>query len=323
MWKRILTLVTFLLALAVSLSVLGYLITEVKAIEIEETVEIITFQPAFEENETAETIPQETDVAEIILEETEAAETIPEETAVEETIAVEIELEAEDDGIIEFEGKQYNITSIPWNREPSVTESGYVERITEVPHYIQHYYRDARYGNHGSVASHGCGITCLAMVYTYLLDQEVMPDYLGEKFGRYNTPVGSDWGVFTATGEYFDIDVVKTHKWHEALEALENGHLVIAQANPDSIFTDGGHFILLYGLTEDGKIMVKDPSIYNYSVESSYLLKEGFDNGFNHENVKYNCHPFWIFQHKDLEEIAARVEAEELNLAELMPNENL
>lgn len=320
MWKRILTLVTFLLALAVTLSVLGNLITEAKAMETEEIAENAVIQLAFEKAEVAEAIPAETAVAVTIPEETETAETIPMETVVEETIAVEIEQEAEDDGIIEFEGRQYNITSIPWNREPGVTESGYVERITEVPHYIQHYYRDARYGNHGSVASHGCGITCLAMVYTYLLDQEVMPDYLGEKFGRYNTPVGSDWGVFTATGEYFDIDVEKTHKWHEALEALENGHLVIAQANPDSIFTDGGHFILLYGLTEEGKIMVKDPSIYNYSVESSYLLKEGFENGFNHENVKFNCCPFWIFQHKDLEEIAARAEAEELNSAESMPN---
>lgn len=322
MWKRILTLVTFLLALAVTLSVLGELITEVKAMETEKTVEIIAIQPAFKKTEVAEAIPAETEVAETIQEETEVAETIPMETVVEETIAVEIDQEVEDDGIIEFEGRRYNITSIPWNREPGVTESGYVERITEVPHYIQHYYRDVRYGNHGSVASHGCGITCLAMVYTYLLDQEIMPDYLGENFGRYNTPVGSDWGVFTATGEYYDIDVVKTHQWKEALEALENGHLVIAQANPDSIFTDGGHFILLYGLTEDGKIMIKDPSIYNYSLESSNLLKEGFENGFNHENVKYNCCPFWIFQLKDLEEIAARAEAEDLNLVEAELNAN-
>lgn len=44
------------------------------------------------------------------------------ETVVEETIAVEIDQEVEDDGIIEFEGRRYNITSIPWNREPVMTE---------------------------------------------------------------------------------------------------------------------------------------------------------------------------------------------------------
>ena len=300
MWKRILTVVTFLLALAATLSMLVSLVTEVKANENKENVEIIVTQPTFEETEVEDVIPEETETFETIPEETEAQEIIPEEK----------EQKTINNQSIEFEGRQYNITSISWNREPGVTESGYVEKITEVPHYIQHYYRDVRYGNHGSVASHGCGITCLAMVYTYLLDQEITPDYLGENFGRYNTPVGSDWGVFTATGEFFGIEVEKTHQWKEALEALENGHLVIAQANPDSIFTDGGHCILLYGLTEEGKIMVKDPSIYNYSVESSYLLKEGFENGFNHENVKYNCCPFWIFQHKDLEEIAARAEAE-------------
>lgn len=73
MWKRILTLVTFLLALAVTLSVLGELITEVKAMETEKTVEIIAIQPAFKKTEVAEAIPAETEVAKTIQEETEVA----------------------------------------------------------------------------------------------------------------------------------------------------------------------------------------------------------------------------------------------------------
>lgn len=308
LWKRILSsLLVFAVVLVMPMHVLAQKDTDKETSAETAAIPLKLVINEAEEKNILETQAMETELTVI-------------ETQAVETESTETEPQEDHTEIVEFEGRQYVIPSISLNREPGVTESGYVEKITDVPHYIQHYYRDVWYGSHGTIASHGCGITCLAMVYSYLLDQEITPPYLAERFGRYNTPVGSDWGVFTATGEYFGMNVEKTHQWKEALEALENGHMVIAQANPESIFTDGGHFILLYGLTEDGKIMVKDPSIYNYSVESSYILQEGFSNGFNHENIKYNCCPFWIFEHKDLDDIAARVER--MNLAAMEAEEN-
>ena len=43
------------------------------------------------------------------------------------------------------------------------------------------------------------------------------------------------------------------------LEALKDGKPVIASMGPGT-FTKGGHFIVLSGVTLDGKIMVKDPN---------------------------------------------------------------
>lgn len=301
LWKRILSC----LLVPITILVIPMNVWAKKNTDEKTSAEIAVIPEKLVINEEEEQYIFETQVMETETLETEPVELQPAET---EIITVEAEQQETYSEIIEFEGRQYIIPSISLNREPRVTESGYVEKITEVPHYIQHYYRKVKYGNYGSVATHGCGIACLAMAYSYLLDQEITPEYLADRFGRYNTEGGSDWALFTDSGEYFGMDVEKTHQWSEALEALENGHMVIAQANPNSLFTNGGHFILLYGLTEDGKILVKDPSIYNYSVESSYILQEGFSNGFNHENIKYNCCPFWIFPTKDLDAVARRIE---------------
>jgi hypothetical protein len=243
----------------------------------------------------------------------ETAETIP---TVEETEVNVPEWSPRENytDIVEFEGREYTIPYIFQNKEPGVTESGYVEKITEVPLYIQHYYRDVPYGGYGSVATHGCGICSAAMVYTYLLDEEITPEYLAGEYGRFNTKVGSSWGLFAKTAEDLGLTVTQTHQWSEALEALNDGKILIVAANSKSVFTDSGHFIVFYGITEDGKILVKDPSIYNYGQWSGDILKEGFKNGFEEKNVKYNCGPFWIYDVKDLDAIAARTESENQNL---------
>lgn len=42
-------------------------------------------------------------------------------------------------------------------------------------------------------------------------------------------------------------------------EALSQGKLVVASMGPGT-FTRGGHFIVLTGITDDGKIKVNDPN---------------------------------------------------------------
>ena len=46
---------------------------------------------------------------------------------------------------------------------------------------------------------------------------------------------------------------------HQLVEALQDGKLVIALMSKGH-FTNGGHFIVLRGITEDGKILVADPA---------------------------------------------------------------
>lgn len=45
-------------------------------------------------------------------------------------------------------------------------------------------------------------------------------------------------------------------------EALQAGHPVIAHMGP-GIFTTGGHYIVLRGITEDGHVLVNDPGNRN------------------------------------------------------------
>lgn len=170
------------------------------------------------------------------------------------------------------------------------------EQITEVPLYFQADYPHVPYGRYGSVASHGCGITCVAMAFTYLLDYEILPDELALEFGHYNTEHGSYHSLFPDSAEVYGLTGEQTYDWETVVEALEAGHIVIANPTQD-IFTDGGHFILLYGITDEGRILVHDPNKYNYT--KSWTLKDGFENGFDQKYLKW-CSPFFIYQLKDI-----------------------
>lgn len=167
------------------------------------------------------------------------------------------------------------------------------EEIPEVPLYFQNDYPDTPYGSYGTVKSHGCGITCVAMVFSYLFDEEIMPDELAEEFGHYNTEDGSYHSLFPDSAEVYGISVEKTNDWDTVIEALENGQVIIANPTED-IFTDGGHFIVLYGITDDGRILVHDPNEFNYSGYGA-ILTDGFANGFEQKYIKYTCMPYYIY----------------------------
>ena len=250
-----------------------------------------------------ETIPSLVETAPVI-------ETLPiEETVPMTTEAATIEetVPEEDPNLVIFNKREYYIPFVSLHDEPTVSSSGYVEQIKDVPLYIQHYYENVNYGIHGTVASHGCGVCSLAMVYSYLLDENITPDEIAQKYGRYNTEDGSDYGLFNKTDADYGIVMEKqTWSWTDVYSALLNGQVVIANPTNPSIFTDGGHYIVLAGLTDDGKIIVRDSSIYNYGKWSSNILKEGFKNGFDEKYLKYNCFPCFIYQPKDIEAIAAR-----------------
>ena len=84
------------------------------------------------------------------------------------------------------------IETEPVETVPKETVPTAHEDYMGVPYYFQTDYPDTPYGKFGTVSTHGCGITSLAMVATYLLDEELPPDVLAERYGdEYNTKVGS------------------------------------------------------------------------------------------------------------------------------------
>jgi hypothetical protein len=87
--------------------------------------------------------------------------------------------------------------------------------------------------------------------------------------------------------------------------AMENGHPVICLQRK-GIFTSGGHFIVLTGVTEDGKILVNDPNGYNW--EKNAEMQEGFENGFTPDQIKAAAKAYWIYEEKGADAIDVATE---------------
>ena len=137
------------------------------------------------------------------------------------------------------------------------------ERYPEVPVYLQRDYGETMYGAY-KLWSHGCGITSMAMLSTYLTDEEWTPPELCDMFGSYCGLHGTDtslfWRANAQLGYFYERYVYDDD---EAYQALEDGYLVVAQ-ELKGYWTGGGHYIVLEKLTEDGKVVVRDSNILNY-----------------------------------------------------------
>jgi predicted esterase len=196
------------------------------------------------------------------------------------------------------------------------------ERYSSVPMFFQTDFQDSPYGEHGTIASHGCGITCVAMVASYLLDRYISPRDLAIEFESYNTESGSKWSLFPDSAKKLGLEIEKqTSDWDEIIEALKEGKVAIAGASKGSLFTDGGHFIVLTGLTKDGKIIVNDPYKGNYTKDERSNIEKGFTNGFNRSDL-YKCNPCWIYAPKDKTQIANSNPVTVSNLQKIEDNEN-
>lgn len=165
----------------------------------------------------------------------------------------------------------------------------------EVPLFNQMDYPDYRYGEYPrTIATSGCGITCLAMVATYLTDTVYSPIELAERFGSKYAWHGTSASIFPDSEKLLGLDYDKTtYNWDVVYEALKNGQVAVVLVNSRSIFTSGGHYIVLAGLTEDGKIIVNDPNGHNYN-----KLKNGFENGFYPIDIYYGATGYFIWEKK-------------------------
>jgi hypothetical protein len=130
------------------------------------------------------------------------------------------------------------------------------------------------------------------------------PDELAAKYGHYNTAKGSYWSLFKDTAEDLGIPFVKSdadngewYSWDKVMEALENGQLVVCLQRKGR-FTGGGHFILLTGITEDGKIIVNDPNGRNWNKNRE--MRDGFESGFTSEQIRASATAYWIYGEKEV-----------------------
>lgn len=223
-----------------------------------------------------ETVPTQADTAPT---EESAGESLPEETVPEETIP-------EETSPVETE------ETIPEETEPQFIEPDHtgVEYRTynAVPLYFQNDYPDTMFGS-GTVASSGCSITCLAMVATYLTGHAYYPDELAGYFGgRANNNMNRMlYGV-----QQLQLPYSQCENWHVVMDELNEGNVVILLVDQRSIFTDTQHFVVLTGLTKDGKVLVNDTNSKNYD---RWDLKEKLITGFPESDLWRGFDGAWAF----------------------------
>lgn len=175
-------------------------------------------------------------------------------------------------------------------------EEEWIQTVTiydEVPLYYQTDYPDTPYGR-GTVSSSGCGITCLAMAATYLKDRMYLPDELAEEFGslQMSNVQRIDYAI-----EALDLPLAcKPTKWEQMAEALRGGQIVILLVNDKTAFSSIQHFLVLTGMTGDGRVLINDPFKPNYSNRE---LTEGFILGFPERDLAAGFDGGWIFGDKE------------------------
>ena len=166
------------------------------------------------------------------------------------------------------------------------------ERFPEVPVYIQQDYKKAPYGGY-NVSSHGCGITSLAMLSTYMTDTRLTPAMLAARYGRYNGLHGTDTMIFINTppemGYFLDH---RAFTWQDIEDSLREGKMVI-NLQSKGYFTRTGHFLVLTHLTEDGKVVIRDSNVYNYKRLPEHTA-DAFDPKLFPPATRYS----WVYDNK-------------------------
>lgn len=175
-----------------------------------------------------------------------------------------------------------------WNPSDYSNEAVLYSSVMSVPVYYQTDYPHVRYGT-GSISSCGCAPTCIAMLLSYMTGTNLNPvdivSWTGNRY--YVAGSGSSGTIFSACAEHWGYQCVNLGgNISAAIEALQNGHPVIVSVN--SYFTNGGHFMVLTGVTEDGYFIINDPNGAN--VRKFGTNRFSIDLVRNHAvNYRYFC----------------------------------
>ena len=146
----------------------------------------------------------------------------------------------------------------------------FTDGATEVVYFNQ---LDSRYANEpygtDKIGTHGCGPTALAIVVSSLTENIVDPIEMAAwsvANGGWAAEQGSYHSLIPNAARAFGLTVVGDvqNEPQKIIDALAEGKLVIVLMAKGH-FTNGGHFIVLRGVTADGKILVADPASHRRS----------------------------------------------------------
>ena len=166
------------------------------------------------------------------------------------------------------------------------------ERFPEVPLYLQQDYPTTKYGAFW-IRTHGCGITTMAMLASYMADDELTPPEMCARYGNYSFKTGTDGMIFNyepaVMGFYLR---EKTYEPKVAKAALEEGQIVVCVQHK-GYWTRGGHYLVLEKVMEDGMIQVRDSNIYNYRRVPTHK-----EDKHSWGSITNACGGYWIYEDK-------------------------
>lgn len=180
--------------------------------------------------------------------------------------------------------------------EESLEEKPEKVNYKEVPLILQTDYPDVSYSG-GSLATSGCTMACVAMVGSYLRDEEVSVVELARLFGKYEA---SNMQRMEYASIELDLTFKKTESWDKVMKALKDDKVVIVMMGKQSPFTNTQHMIVLTDLTEDGRILVNDPNGNNYDKSA---LRYGFEHGFTEDELLNGFGCAWIYEEFEAPEL--------------------
>ncbi len=141
-----------------------------------------------------------------------------------------------------------------------------------------------------TIGAAGCGPSAMAMIITALTKQTVTPAQTAA-YGATATPDntlynggadGSKWNIASVIGKKWGLTATQLGgSVAEINTALRSGKLVITSGSGPSPYTQGGHFIVIRGVTADGKWKIGD-SNSTIGIENS---KKDWDPGFIMSNT--------------------------------------
>ena len=171
----------------------------------------------------------------------------------------------------------------------------FTDGLTQVTYYNQLDSRwiDEPYGT-DNIGGYACGPTAMSIVVSSLTSETVDPPHMAQwayengywcsKSGSYHTLIpgaAEEWGLA--------VEGCTASEPQRIVDALADGKLVVALMTKGH-FTSSGHFIVLRGVTADGKILVADPASYTRSEKQwdmSIILNEA-------SKTAGAGGPFWI-----------------------------
>lgn len=165
--------------------------------------------------------------------------------------------------------------------------------IGQIAYYSQLDYSNTNYGNFGTIATHGCAPTSMAIVASSFLGKTISPVETTNWAcnNGYCTSSGSSHALICAEAKHYGLkcsgEIQSSSNLQPVVDALASGNSLVVVLAKAGHFTRAGHFFVLTGIDKNGNVSVADPANINNNNQTftlDYLI----------DPARGNVTKFWI-----------------------------